>query len=281
MGASTRLCSRVGDDAVGRELLAFWAAEGLDVRYVRMDSGAATGMYINENTTAGHRFRYYRQTSAGSRLSVTDFDSGFVAGLRALHVTGISLSISASAAAAAEAAARQARNAGAIISYSVNYRPLLDPDKERLLRLARTADVLFMSVEEARALIAIDAAESIHAALSRTGETIVTDGSRGATVVTARQRLQLPAIAVDVVDAAGAGDALAGTYLALRLRGESAEDSLVAGIAAASLSCRRFGAASSYPRRADVDQAREQAVVGNGPATGTSTPRHRPVSSRP
>ena len=280
MGASTRLCSRVGDDAAGRELRGFWAAEGLDLAYVRVDSGAATGVYINEQTPAGHRFRYYRRASAGSRLGVEDLDGGFLAGLRALHLTGISLSISASAAEAAEAAARQARSAGTMISFSVNYRSALDPDDERLLGAARTADVLFISVEEAKALLAIDAAGSIHAALGRSGETIVTDGSWGATVVSAPGILQLPAIAVEVVDAAGAGDALAGAYLAMRLRGCSSEDSLRSGIAAASLACMRHGAAASYPERAEVETARERQETAIS-RQGASTRWSRRVASRP
>ena len=263
MGASTRLCSRVGDDAVGRELLGFWNAEGIDVRCVKVDLSARTGIYVNEYTTSKHRFRYYRRGSAGAHLDTTDLDGVFMAGLHALHLTGVTLSISASAAAAAEAAARRARKGAAIISYSVNHRPMLDPDNERLLRLARDADVVFISVEEARTLIGIDAPKSIHAELGRRGETIVTDGSRGATLVCDRREIRVPAIAVDAVDAAGAGDALAGSYLAIRLRGGSVKESLAAGVVAASLSCRGFGAAASYPSRVDVEKALEHSGVAH------------------
>jgi 2-dehydro-3-deoxygluconokinase len=273
MGASTRLCSRVGDDAFGRELLRFWTDEGLDVRFVGVDADAATGLYVNEATGDGHRFRYYRRASAGARVGMSDLDTGFLLGLRALHVTGVSLSISDSAADATEAAVSRARAAGAIISYSVNHRPMLEPDDERLLRLARTADVLFISAEEAGPLIHTDAADRIHAALGRSGETIVTNGALGATLVSSEMHFAIPAITVDVVDAAAAGDALAGGYLAARLRGGSAGDSLRAGIAAASLSCERFGAAASYPGRADVEKAIEEALAavagGSPPAAWT------------
>ncbi len=277
MGAATRLCARVGDDAAGRELLGFWTAEGLDVRYVGIETDAATGLYVNEATGDGHLFRYYRQASAGARVDLSDLRGGFLKGLRALHVTGVSLSISASAAAAAEAAVQQARRAGAIISYSVNHRPMLHPDDERLLALARSADVLFISAEEARPLIDVDTAQSIHSALGRSGETIVTHGALGATLVSSELSLGLPAIAVDVVDATGAGDALAGSYLATRLQGGSAAHSLAAGIAAASLSCRRFGAAASYPHREDVAQA----IDGDGGRPAVLPGGPQPASWRP
>jgi 2-dehydro-3-deoxygluconokinase len=278
MGASTRLCARVGDDAIGRELLRFWTAEGLDTRHVGIESDAATGLYVNEAASDGHRFGYYRRASAGARVDLSDLDGGFLVGLAALHVTGVSLSISASAAAAAEAAVATARRAGAVISYSVNHRPLLDPDDERLLRLARSADVLFISAEEARVLIDVDTAEGIHSALRRSGETIMTHGARGATLVSSDLNLRLPAIAVKAVDATGAGDALAGGYLAGRLQGGSAEDSLTAAVAAASLSCMRFGAAASYPTR----EAVEKAVGDDGghvPAAASHGPQ--PASGRP
>lgn len=268
MGASTRLCSRVGDDAFGRELLAFWTAEGLDLGSVSVAAGAVTGMYVNEGTRDGHRFRYYRRASAGARLDMSDLDNGFLLGLHALHVTGVSLSISASSANVTEAAASRARAAGANISYSVNRRPMLEPDDERLLRLARTADVLFISAEEARPLLGTDAPESIHGALERSGETIVTNGALGATLVSTDTHLAMPALAVNVVDPSCAGDALAGAYLTARLKGDSAADSLRSGIAAASLSCERFGAAVSYPGRSDVEKAIEAAaaVTGGSPS---------------
>ncbi len=280
MGAATRLCTRVGDDATGRELLAFWTAEGLDTRYVAVTADATTGMYINEAASDGHRFRYYRHASAGARMDPSDLDGGFLTGLRALHVTGVSLSISASAAAAAEAAVVRARHAGALISYSVNHRPTLHPDTGRLLELARSADVLFISAEEARPIIDADTAEGIHAALGRSGETIVTHGADGATLVSAGLTLRLPAVDVDVVDATGAGDALAGSYLAGRLQGGSATDCLTAAITAASLSCTRFGAAAAYPSRADVDRTIGSEAVVTSVVTA-SPPRPPAASWRP
>ena len=65
--------------------------------------------------------------------------------------------------------------------------------------------------------------------------------------------MTVPAPSVEAVDAAGAGDALAGAYLAARLRGLDPAEALRRGVAAAALSCRGFGCALSYPPAAEVE----------------------------
>ena len=57
---------------------------------------------------------------------------------------------------------------------------------------------------------------------------------------------------VEVVDAAGAGDALAAAYLCARLEGAEPRAALERGVAAASLSCLAHGCALSYPDAASV-----------------------------
>ena len=63
--------------------------------------------------------------------------------------------------------------------------------------------------------------------------------------------LELPEVGKSV----GAGDALAGAYLAGRLSGLGPEGALRLGIAAAALSCRARGCALSYPSRDEVERA--------------------------
>jgi 2-dehydro-3-deoxygluconokinase len=274
LGAHARLLTRVGDDAAGRLLLDFWRRNSVDVRSVDVDAGAATGLYLNERGENGdHRFSYHRTGSAASRLSAADADSGFVDGLDALHVTGITLAISPSAAETAERAVERARAAGAMISFAVNLRPQLAPDRPRIAALARNADILFMSVEDAEGLLGQSSPERIIAALgSRARETVITRGAGPALLVTGDgdHRLQPPRVAV--VDTAGAGDALAGAYLASRLAGADPREALAHGVAAGALSCRGAGCAGSYPSRSDVLAAAAALVDGGRRAHGG----HRP-----
>ena len=254
-GASARICGRVGDDAFGRLLVSFWSRRGVDTRSVITDIDAPTGVYVNEATPDGHHFRYYRSGSAGSRLQPDDVTPALLDRVGVLYFTGVTLAISPNAATAARSAAERARAGGARVAFAVNYRPALAPDEDALLAAARAADIVFVSHDEAEALLGVREPEAIAGALAIDGanELVVTSAARGAAVRANGSWQSVEAPIVDVADAAGAGDALAGCYLAERLRGSAPPEALRIAVAAASLSCTRRGCAASYPDRAELD----------------------------
>lgn len=256
-GIGARLAARVGADALGRALLAFWGAEGVDVGHVQIEAGAPTGIYVNERTPGNaHRFDYHRRGSAGSLLAPEDIAPAFINGLAVLHTSGISLAV---VGAATAAATERARAAGALISFAVNHRPNLDGDPEAVLAAARGADVVFISAEEAELLLETSAIEEVREALGHDpSELVITLGANGAAIAAGSEVLTIRAPAVDAVDAAGAGDALAGAYLAARIRGLDPEPALRRGVAAAALSCRAFGCALSYPAGAEIEALAER-----------------------
>jgi 2-dehydro-3-deoxygluconokinase len=256
-GIGARLAARVGADALGRALLAFWDAEGVDVGHVQIEASAPTGIYVNERTPGNaHRFDYHRRGSAGSLLAPEDIAPAFINGLAVLHTSGISLAV---VGAATAAATERARAAGALISFAVNHRPNLDGDPEAVLAAARGADVVFISAEEAELLLETSAIEEVREALGHDpSELVITLGANGAAIAAGSEVLTIRAPAVDAVDAAGAGDALAGAYLAARIRGLDPEPALRRGVAAAALSCRAFGCALSYPAGAEIEALAER-----------------------
>jgi ribokinase len=72
-----------------------------------------------------------------------------------------------------------------------------------------------------------------------------------------------------VVDTTGAGDCLAGTFIAALCGGRQPVDALRQAVTAGSLSCRRLGGPASYPSPADVQHAlatSERTVVGKTPS---------------
>ena len=244
-----RFCGRVGDDALGRLLREFWQRGGVDTRFVAADD-APTGIYVNERLAGGgFRFHYHRRGSAGSRLSVDDVDDAFLEGLDALHYTGVTLAISTSAAAAARLAARRSRERGALVSFAVNHRPALNPDLRELAAAASGADIVFVSSEESELVLGA-AAPSVPAR-----ELVLTLGAEGAVAFADGDEIRVAAPEVATADASGAGDALAGVYLADRIAGAPPARALARGVAAASLSCRSFGAALSYPEVSELDAA--------------------------
>jgi 2-dehydro-3-deoxygluconokinase len=247
LGHEARLCSRVGVDALGRLLVTFWRESGVDLRWVIADDSAPTGVYVNERTADGGRFHYHRRESAGSRLAAGDVPDAFLDGLAFVHTTGVTLAISASASDAARGAAQRARKRGIATSFAVNHRPALAGDVAQLLVEARASDVVFVSDEEGRLLFETDEPKEIAAGFGgRPGEVVVTCGGGGAVVVVDGAPSHVAAPPVEVVDAAGAGDALAAAYLCARIEGVDPGRALERGVAAASLSCLEHGCALSY-----------------------------------
>ena len=252
MGAPARLVGRVGDDTLGHRLLAFWRSCDVGVDDVVVDPSRPTGIYVNRRGVDGaHRFDYHRAGSAGSVIGPTDVEHVRTDGIAFVHFTGIGLAVSESSAQACAALAQRARATGSRISFSANVRPRLAPDLDALRHAAAAADVVFLSVDDAT--LVYGSVENAVAELSRTvAELVVTDGDRGATLHTGGDAIALHAPEVAFVDAAGAGDAVAGAYLAARARGDEPAVALAQGIVAGALSCRAFGCASSYPTSADV-----------------------------
>jgi 2-dehydro-3-deoxygluconokinase len=252
MGAHARIVGRVGDDALGRRLLAFWATRGVGLDDIILDPSHPTGIYVNRRGADGdHRFDYHRTGSAGSSLDEADVERPRIDDVAFTHFTGIGIAISQTSARACSALVRRTRGAGGRISFAVNVRPGLAPSLGTLRDAAAAADVVFFSREDATLLYGgVDAA--VEALSTTADELVMTDGGNGATLYTQGATLHQPPPAVEVLDAAGAGDALAGAYLAARVRGETESTALAEGVVAGTLSCRSFGCAASYPSRADV-----------------------------
>jgi 2-dehydro-3-deoxygluconokinase len=253
LGHEARLCSRVGSDALGRLLLSFWRESGVDTSWVIADESAPTGVYVNERASDGGRFHYHRLGSAGSRLAPDDVPEAFLDGLDFVHTTGVTLAISSSAADAARGTARRARERGVATSFAVNHRPALAGDVPQLLDEARASDVVFISDDEGVVLFETDEPREIAVALGGgPGEVVLTCGEDGAFVAVEGALTHVAAPPVEVVDTAGAGDALAAAYLCARIEGVDPHRALERGVAAASLSCLGHGCALSYPDASSV-----------------------------
>jgi sugar/nucleoside kinase (ribokinase family) len=106
-------------------------------------------------------------------------------------------------------------------------------------------------------MLGTDRPDRIRSALGEGPQEIVlTDGPAGAVVLTGGETHRVVAPQVVVVDTAGAGDALAGAYLAGRLAGTAPPDALQLAVIAGALSCRWPGCARSYPSAEEVARVR-------------------------
>lgn len=229
-GTPAHWLSRVGDDALGRRLLAQLGRRGVDTSAVAIDSDHPTGVYFKD---PGHGVIYHRRGSAASHLSPADLDRIALTDFALVHLSGITPALSESAAELVDAVLTRCHSAGVPVSFDVNHRPQLWADgaaAPTLLALAERADIVLVGRDEAEALWGAATAADIRALLPGP-RLLVKDGEIGAHEFApgSAEDVFVATEPVEVVEAVGAGDAFAGAWLAAHLTGRAPTDSLLAG----------------------------------------------------
>ncbi|MFD9595424.1 sugar kinase [Kitasatospora sp. NPDC059973] len=235
LGVSSAWISRVGDDGFGRRLVGEVAARGVDVSAVAVDPHRPTGLYLKEvggSTGARHdlgpgrsRLHYHRRGSAAAALSPALLDDPaavrLLAGARLLHLSGITAALSDDCLALLRALLAD-RRPGRLTSFDLNWRPALwlDRDPAVLPPLLDAADLLLLGADEGEAAFGTGDPLALRRRFPSPATVVVKDAAR---TVTALERdgaaVTEPALAVEVVEATGAGDAFAAGYLAATVRG--------------------------------------------------------------
>ena len=258
-GAAAGYLSAVGTDLFGEALLALWSREGVDTSAVKRDSSAPTGIYFVTHGPRGHSFTYYRAGSPASRMTPEDVPETAIANAKIFHASGISQAISDSAEAAVVHAMVLARKHRVKISYDTNLRLKLWPI-ERARRVIHAAiayaDIALPSLEDARLLTAREEPDAIADFYLDVGTPLVVLklGAEGCLVATAGERRRIAGLAVQAVDATGAGDTFCGAFLARIAAGDDPFAAARYANAAAALSTQGYGAVAPIPRRRDVER---------------------------
>jgi 2-dehydro-3-deoxygluconokinase len=260
LGRTAHWVGRLGDDAFGRLVERTLRAEQVGVTVIR-DPEGPTGLMVKERRSPSlQRVRYYRSTSAASRLAHDDIDDDLLSRASILHVTGITPALSPEAREAVDTLIDRARALGVTISLDINYRSALWTRSEAAQFLASAiprTDILFGGVDEFAivdpGIVTADAA--IEAALARgVTEVIVKLGDRGAIGERDGQRGAIEATPVEVVDTVGAGDAFVGGYLSARLDGLTLDECLALGGLVGAAACTVAGDWEGAPRREELDE---------------------------
>lgn len=244
LGHRAAFIGRVGDDSFGTAIVRQLRGDGVDIRWLRVEPDARTGLMLRERRGAGpSEVVYYRAGSAGSHLGPEDVQAaagaGVFAGARLLHLTGITPALSASCRAAVLEAIEGAQANGLSIALDINLRRRLwsDADAAEVLRpLLASVDIVFGSIDEGVVLggTSDDAGPRIVAAAligSGAGHAVLKLGVDGAASLASDGTWTVvPAVAgVTVVDPVGAGDAFCAGYLAGQLEGLNEVDALALG----------------------------------------------------
>lgn len=252
LGHTARLVGRVGDDPFGDWALAPVRAAGVDVSAVRTAIGHTTGLATIVVRDDGEKTIVLAE-NANQRWTPADLRSACAAvdGAPAGSVLVCDLEVSHQV---VEAAAEIARERGLDV--------VLDPSPAGRVtdRLLQLADAVTPNPAEARRLTGIEVRSPDDAAAA--GERLCARGvavacmklpGGGCVIVSAGRPRHVPAPAVDVVDATGAGDAFAGGLAVGRLEGRAWPDAARIAVATASHAVTQPGSQPAYPQRDQLE----------------------------
>jgi len=212
LGAVSGFIGKVGDDAFGHHLAAILRQEGVDVSGMRYDPEARTGLaFIAMPDVNSYDILFYRNPGADMRLGVDELDRELLQRARAFHFGALSL-IQEPSRSATLKAMRIAREAGALISFDVNYRADLWSKEEAYARVMATipeVDLLKINEIEVQILGGDDDLAAIGRSLLELGPSlvVVTLGPEGSYFQVAGGGAYVDPFRVETVDATGCGDA--------------------------------------------------------------------------
>ena len=241
-GAAVQLVAALGTDAAAQQLRTHLDANGVGLAGVLnvpgpsgsaviiVDSGAENCIVVAPGANA-----HLSLTSAAVRSVIADSD-----------VVLLQLEIPIDT---ATAAARVGREAGAVVI--VNASPAVHPDA--LAALAELADVVVVNETEATDWLTEDRPPVPHL--------VITRGSRGASLITAGEQIDVAAPAVEAIDTTGAGDVFAGVLAATWPGG--VDHALRRACAAGALATLVHGAGDCAPYAEAIDDVMDQTPGGS------------------
>ena len=217
LGGQSAFFGRVGNDPLGRFMNQTLSQEQVDSRYLILDNDQRTSTVVVDLDDSGERsFTFMVKPSADQFLQTSDIPN-FKQG-DWLHVCSIALANEPSRSSTFEAIKR-IKKAGGSFSFDPNLRPEVWQKPQEMIatvmHAVANADVVKFSEEELTLLTQTDSIEQGLNAIKalEIPLVIITQGAKGALVVTKESQTLVSGKVVKPVDTTGAGDAFVGGLL--------------------------------------------------------------------
>jgi len=277
LGLRAGMISRVGDDALGRFLVATIAREGCDTSHVSVDPARLTGavvLGIKDKDT--FPLIFMRENCADMAIAEADIEERYIAQSRALLITGTHFSTEYINRISNLALDRARKNDVRTV-LDIDYRPVLwgltkrgdgetrfiasDGVTAHLQRILPKIDLAIGTLEE---FAIAGGSTDIMAALRRVRELthatlVVKRGPMGCAVIDGPIPASLDAafngkgVEVEVLNVLGAGDAFSAGFLSGWVRGEDSDACCRYANACGALVVSRHGCAPAMPTRVELD----------------------------
>ena len=213
LGANSAFIGKVGEDIFGHYLEKILIGEGVVTQGMRYDQQARTTMvFIAIPDAHSAEYMFYRNPGADMLLAPGDLDRQLLQETKSFHFGSLSLIEEPSRSATFEAI-KIAADAGALISFDVNYRPTLwkSPEEaiERVMTTIPLVNLLKVNEIELSLLGGMDDVDAATKTLLEMGPDlcVVTIGAEGSYFRTNSTGDFVPGFSVDAVDSVGCGDA--------------------------------------------------------------------------
>jgi 2-dehydro-3-deoxygluconokinase len=264
LGFGVGYLSRVGNDSIGRFLLAALDHEHIDRSHVTVDAVYPTGLMFKTRSDDGGdpQVEYFRRGSAASRLSVADYAADYCLQGRHVHLTGISAAISDSARELTMHLAREARAAGKRVSFDPNLRPRLWPSTQAMIEatnaLAALGDLVMPGLGEGRLLTGLTEPEDVARFYLDLGASavVIKLGPAGAYFADGTASGFVAGVPVPVnrvVDTVGAGDGFAVGVISGLLDGLALSDAVARGTRIGARVVQFVGDCEGLPTREELE----------------------------
>ncbi|MDO4576424.1 MAG: ribokinase [Planctomycetia bacterium] len=255
LGADVTFVARVGDDIFGKQAISQFQKDGIDTRFVMLDTDAATGIALILVDDAAENLISVA-LGANERLSPADVDRAEAEGKRISGADAIVVQL--------ETPLETIQHV-AMLAEKFGVPLLLDPapaPKESLpAGLLSRLTCIKPNETEASYLTGVEVTDAKSA--SRAAQVLHEKGVKIVLVTLGREGVLLsdgehpdaffPSRKVRAVDSTAAGDCFSGALACSLAEGKPLSESVTFAIAAAALSVTKLGAQQSMPFRAEVE----------------------------